>query len=440
MIERSSALPGADGRHGVLPKVLLRIVFPFVLLTVLLVGCARDQSGPQERTIRVDFSHDEFASFFLEYYPRTVTLRPGDTAVFRQTWTGEPHSVTMGTLVDTLVELVDPFIVRMKEGEPLPDEPPPGVMEAEEPLPYMFGDSLEEVNQLAAQPCYIESGDMPGDLSQPCEQQEQPDFKGTETYYNSGFIPYEGPGGNEFRVRLSDDIEPGTYYYYCNYHGPLMSGAIEVVGKGEAIPSQEEVNRRAREEIEQSAGPLRRELEKAQAGELEVTEDEAALLRRSGHIRPGTTIFRGNLSGLYAEEATFMAGINEFIPKEIQARVGEPVTWINLGMHTISFNVPRYFPVISVEDDGTVVYNPQVPPAAGGAPQPPEPFSNEEEGEGPPQPVRIDAGTFDGEGFWSSGLIGADPWVHYTIRFSRPGTYKYACLIHPPMTGTVVVR
>jgi len=33
----------------------------------------------------------------------------------------------------------------------------------------------------------------------------------------------------------------------------------------------------------------------------------------------------------------------------------------------------------------------------------------------------------------------SDAYVKYTLRFSTPGTYRYACLIHPPMVGTVTV-
>jgi plastocyanin len=29
--------------------------------------------------------------------------------------------------------------------------------------------------------------------------------------------------------------------------------------------------------------------------------------------------------------------------------------------------------------------------------------------------------------------------VDYTLRFSEPGSYQFACLIHPPMVGTVNV-
>ena len=63
-----------------------------------------------------------------------------------------------------------------------------------------------------------------------------------------------------------------------------------------------------------------------------------------------------------------------------------------------------------------------------------------EEGPGPDDgPPSHDGGTYDGEGFWSSGLIGAGPYLEYTMRITKPGTYAYACLLHPPMVGTIKV-
>lgn len=378
------------------------------LVLSLLAACGGgDDSGPQERTVRVDYSHDEFGSYFLEYFPREVTLRPGDTAVFKQTWTGEPHSVTMGTLVDGYMKLVEPYIEGAREGEPVPDEEPPDVAEAGKALPPMFGDGINAVAQNGAQPCYLESGVPPTDTNTPCDQLDQPDFNGKQTFYNSGFIPYEGAGGNEFKVPLADDIEPGTYFYYCNYHGPFMSGKIKVVGKSASIPSQEEVNRQARDEIERMAEPLREQIEKFEEGRLEVPEEEAPAYRNAGFLKPGTRRFQGNLSGLYAEDESIMGGINEFLPKTKTVRVGEKVRWANLGMHTISFNVPKYFPVISVEESGKVVYNPQVITPAGGVPEHPEPFDFE--GPPPEEPLLIDGGTWDGEGFYSTGSSGGSP-------------------------------
>ena len=39
--------------------------------------------------------------------------------------------------------------------------------------------------------------------------------------------------------------------------------------------------------------------------------------------------------------------------------------------------------------------------------------------------------------FRSKGLDTDD---HYSFRFTKPGTYKYYCSIHPKMTGTIVVQ
>jgi plastocyanin len=408
-------------------------------LLCLLAACGGgDDSGPQERTVRVDYSHDEFPSSFLKYFPREVTLRPGDTAVFKQTWTGEPHSVTMGTLVNDLMKVVEPYIEGAEKGEPIPDEEPPEVTEASKPLPFMFGEEINDVAQNAAQPCFLDSGAPPTDPNTACPKRSQPDFNGKQSYYNSGFIPYEGSAGNEFKVPLADDITPGSYFFYCNYHGPLMSGKINVVGNDGSIPSEDEVNKAAREEIDKQAAPLREQLEKAEKGSIEVPPDQRDVFRNAGFLKPGTNRFMGNLAGLYAEDESVMGGINGFIPKELTVRTGEKVKWVNLGMHTISFNVPKYFPVISVEKDGTVVYNPKVITPAGGVPEHPEPFDFE--GPPPKEPRRIDGGTWNGKGFYSTGLIGWDPFVEFSMAFSEKGTYKYACLIHPPMTGTVVVK
>jgi hypothetical protein len=108
-----------------------------------------------------------------------------------------------------------------------------------------------------------------------------------------------------------------------------------------------------------------------------------------------------------------------------------------MGRHTISFGVPRYFPIIEFQRDGNVRFNPKLDPPAGGA----EEFDvpEEERYGGSPEPIEFDGGTYDGTGFWSSGTIDADPYIEYSMRITRPGTYKYACLIHPPMVGTVEV-
>ena len=120
------------------------------------------------------------------------------------------------------------------------------------------------------------------------------------------------------------------------------------------------------------------------------------------------------------------------------AKVGQKVTWVVLGGHTISFNVPTYFPIFTIGKDGTVARNPKLDTPAGGSPKLPESSGNGDHN-GPSKPLTIDAGTWNGQGFYSSGLISADSFGVYSLRFSTPGTYKFACLVHPLMVGTLEV-
>ena len=79
-------------------------------LALVSVSCGVLGGGANQRTIFVDFSHDEFNSFFLFNFPKKVDVHPGTTLVFRQTWTGEPHTVTGGTVVDEKVAGGRPLI------------------------------------------------------------------------------------------------------------------------------------------------------------------------------------------------------------------------------------------------------------------------------------------------------------------------------------------
>src|SRR5262249_22692325 len=109
------------------------------------------------------------------------------------------------------------------------------------------------------------------------------------------------------------------------------------------------------------------------------------------------------------------------------------VTWTMLGPpHTISFDVPKYFPIYTFNKDGTVVRNPLLDKAAGGAPQQPDSIGDQDV-------AKVDGGTYSGDGFWSTGSLTANIAVEYTLRFAKPGVYKFACLVHPPMVGTITI-
>ena len=442
--------------------------------------------GGDERTILVDYSHDEFASFYLFNFPKEVSVTPGMKLVFRQTWTGEPHTVTGGTVVDEslgspLLKFVTAFEALAGQGVelPNPDGPPTGATvgdaieavedadenefrtdfldayeelvdagdapDREEAEEVPFGDFVEEIDpkveeaftsvpfafqeeegppslaQNVSQPCYLDSGTPPEDPGTPCRDRDKPEFDGTQTFYNSGIIPYEGANGNTFEVPLSDDIAPGNYTFYCAVHGPGQATKVKVLQEGADVPSQEDVNRAAREEIDEISGPLEEIYQRAvDEGELEVAGEDGE-----------PTTVEGPFAGVFSPEQDH-ASINEFVPKNLTVDRNEPISWKFFGAeHTVSFGVPRYFPIVQFLEDGEVRLNPQLAGAAGGAKEAPE-----QEGRGV---FEVDGGTYDGTGFWSSGLIGAEPYLEYTMRISRPGTYDFACLIHPPMVGQIEV-
>jgi plastocyanin len=443
----------------------------------LVAGCGTS-SGGNEREVLVDFSPDDVAVFVARDFPAKVAVLAGQTVAFKQTWTGEPHTVTGGkpmsdalkqgaqwfalfdgytALAEKNHEMVNPeepgsatmaeFAAKLKQAKPavdskkvlqawetlranypeLPDldDPPSTPFAATNDLidklsesafdPLVFAiDDADNINQNFANPCYLSSGEPPKDTAQACSaaQQRQPAFNGEQSFYNSGVLPYEGPRGNTFRMKIAQTTKPGAYLFYCAMHGPEQRVEIDVVKPGTKVPSAQAVARQARKEAEAVVAPMQRTYRDA--------------------IDDGKITFHGNkVSGPFAGLPTdIYAGVNEFVPRMLKAKAGEPVTWKMVGSHTISFDVPAYLPILQFGHN-SIRYNPKVRAAAGGAPEVPE-----QEGDGP---QTVDGGTYDGKGFWSSGLIGADPYLEYTLRISKPGTYNYACLVHPRMIGKVVV-
>lgn len=95
----------------------------------------------------------------------------------------------------------------------------------------------------------------------------------------------------------------------------------------------------------------------------------------------------------------------DFYPNAITINAGDTITWVDptTEPHTVSI------------------------PPAGQMPPP-----------GPPQPP-AGGSTFDGSAYVSSGFM--QTGVAYSLKFTKPGTYKYYCLIHQPeMVGTIVVQ
>lgn len=419
-----------------------RFIRVLAVVALIAAGCgggagSSGQGDGEERTVLVDYRHDEFTSAFLRYYPEQVKVRQGDAVRFEQEWTGEPHSVTLGKVVDDMFQYMPIFEKYDSEEEAraggVTDEEIQKVNETFTKIPGMLSDDFE-IYQPGAQPCYVEAmEDVPAfsgedeestnpDAVCPTKGKPQPKFTGRQALYNSGFIPAEGQKANEFLLPIAEDAEPGTYSYFCNYHWISMGGKVEIVEKDAKIPSQLDVSRQARKEIAEDAKVALKKVKEAKAAKKKVGDLELPLAGREA-------------------DDEYAVVINEFLPNNVPAKVGQKVTWTFDGItHTVSFNVPKYFPIFTVADAGEVRWNPksyepvgwQVPPA------PESPGGPPGEGE-EPEGRKVDVGTWDGKGgFRSSGAL--DPGETFSVTFTKPGTYPYACVLHPQMVGTVEVK
>ena len=377
------------------------------MLALVGSGCS-SRASSASRLVLIDRNLDDFPTSFFGYFPRVVEAHAGDTVRFEQAWTGEPHTVTLGTMVAPVGKQLRALLTGSK---PLPEY----VDTTEYGLPSIFPETDDntdlQLNQIAAQPCYVATATLPLDRSQ-CTTR-QPAFDGTQAFYNSGYIRYEGRKSNEFEVALAPSIRPGEYFYYCALHGATMGGFIDVKAPGTKLRA--------------SKGLHDPDLERAVA----VAKQTRATIAKSRprHVNAGA--FSLDPSSDIKEGDRYPVVVNEFVPNQVKTSVGKPVTWtFGLGPgHTVSFDVPSYIPAITFAADGTVAINPETlnPIVGPGMPQ----------GE-PAHGALVDAGNYDGGHFLSSGYV--DDVVNYQVTFTKPGTYPYACLIHPGMIGKVIVE
>ncbi|HVV35601.1 MAG TPA: plastocyanin/azurin family copper-binding protein [Acidimicrobiales bacterium] len=384
------------------------------------------------RTVRVDYRADEFPSSFLGYYPRNVIVHPGDTVVFKQTWSGEPHSVTMGTVVDNFIKY-EPLMEKYDSREAaLADGVPQSTVDAVDAaaakVPGMVDDD-RKIYEGGARPCYVAKvADVPTytdshdnvitgpSTTCPTQGQPQPQFTGRQALYNSGYIPWQGSGANSYTVKIAKNATPGTYSYFCNYHWVSMSGTVKIVPRKTSIPSNAAANREALKEIRKAERKPAEAVRKA---------------TRASTRAPSAVLAGANTGDLFSPG---YVSANEFFPTKVTAKVGRPVTWSFKGLsHTVSFNVPAYFPVFTVDKTGDVHYDHRAQDAVQW--KVPEAVFDEN---GDPEPRHVDAGDWDGSGgFHSSGLLNEGDT--FSVTFTKPGTYPYACAIHPQMIGQVVV-
>lgn len=107
---------------------------------------------------------------------------------------------------------------------------------------------------------------------------------------------------------------------------------------------------------------------------------------------------------------------NGFYPRELTIQVGDTVTWSFEGFHNVTFLSGATPPQFAIKDGGKMYANPNVFFPAGG-------------------------NAYDGVGFRNSGTPQGDKPFSYSLTFTKPGRFEYACTIHAGMGGVInVVR
>ncbi|HUR18035.1 MAG TPA: hypothetical protein VMZ51_03740 [Acidimicrobiales bacterium] len=411
-----------------------RLATAMIVVAVLAAACGDDDdnggvipsdttteksSGPQTFPVRVDAKSEPNVSW-ISYFPTKLTARPGDSIEFTGEFTGAVHTVMGGTLVSEVAKAAE----KAEKADPKQEGPPPPELDALfKKLPGTFNEESKGADDLfvqaGLQPCFSATEDPPTTEACSKEQQELPDtFTGKERFVNSGFLANE----DTFKVKLADDLKPGTYVFACAVHGTEMSEEVTVVAKGADVPSADDVKAAGEKEL----GDL--------VAKAKPAADKVAIMTDPKKAE----------AGAFPEEEDQVPteGINVF-PAALTVKKGDSVTWTVNGFHTIAFNAPEDArPFILRADDGTISANVKsfAPANSPKIPDPPKAAEGEGEGhEGPPPQVKVDGGKYDGKGFMSSGLPLSEAQLVYTRTFTEAGTFKYICLIHPDMEGTVKV-
>lgn len=211
------------------------------------------------------------------------------------------------------------------------------------------------------------------------------------TLVNSGLAPVGGQPAASFEVTFP---AAGTYTYVCVIH-PLMTGTVNVVGKGGDAETQAEVDSRAGAE-------LARWLDEGRAAKRALDRSSP----RSERAPDGTTTWRIEM-GATTDHTDVLA----FAPTEAEIRPDDRVVFVNDSgrPHTASF--------------------------AGRQPLPRDPDSPQVAAPAPgPSPQALDA-----DGFFNTGILppnappgSAPPELARSFTFVVPtaGTYSYVCILH----------
>lgn len=202
--------------------------------------------------------------------------------------------------------------------------------------------------------------------------------------------------------------KPGVYHYLCTVHQG-MRGTVRVLAKARPATPASVAKR--------GAAQLAAVVRELKGLDSQTAPDSHTVL-----------IGAGSRSG---------AEITSFFPSSLTVNTGDVVTFTHndpTDIHTVTFGPEPY--TLAIENN---LFQPEG--------SPPTVFANPlfvlSSDPPPVSPVPYD-GTNNGNGYINSGILfpqQAPTGPHqYLVKFTKPGTYRYECVIHPNMDGTIIVR
>ncbi|MGH2829689.1 MAG: hypothetical protein ACRDJM_04325, partial [Actinomycetota bacterium] len=287
------------------------------LLVLALAGAAcsnktentKGVDNAKTYTVQVDAKKagQPFNLFADAFFPKELKVRAGDTVDFKLNWSGVPHTVTFGTLIDQGTPKFDPKA----------DEEPAEWTKIPRMLPRGPGDA----NQTSANPCFIATGDPPKDGC-PAAAKTQPEFTGTFSMYNSGFMPPD----STFSVAFAKSVAPGTYNFFCALHRGAMTGKVTVAAERDTVLSPADVDAATTAEIAKAITTLTSRFDSVKAAKPGA---------------PAGSVFAGWYDRKVVASTGLNAGVTVFGPKDVEIKTGGLAAWKIAGPHSIAFNPPQ---------------------------------------------------------------------------------------------------
>jgi plastocyanin len=225
------------------------------------------------------------------------------------------------------------------------------------------------------------------------------------TYTGAKQVESGLPANEKAKPMTVKFTKAGTFKVYCDLH-PGMAATVTVAKKGAKIPTAKQDAAAIKKQAD-AAVKAAKDLDKTNPGANTVDLGVSAKggVEYFGMAPSTLTVPAGTVVKFQMTKKSYDAHTATFGPGNIE----DPASY--LGGIAASFESPAIDPKGTYPSDVT--------------------------------PVAISP-TLHGNGFWNSGVLdaaSASPLPESSsVTFSTPGSYKFYCLIHPFMVGTVVVQ